>query len=50
MPRAPIPDEQLKKIQPGVEDLLAQLRALADRMPPGADSALVFQPGPEERE
>ena len=50
MIHAPVPDEQLQRIQPGVEDLLTQLRALADRMPSDTDSALVFQPSPEAPE
>jgi hypothetical protein len=50
MPCPPVPDEQLKRIQPGVDDLLAKLRALADRLPPNTDSALVFQLDPEESE
>ena len=50
MASLPIPDEQLKRIQPGVDDLLTQLRALVDRMPSYTDSSLVFKPGTEEGE
>ena len=50
MSSPPIPDEQLKRIQPSVDDLLTQLRALIDRMPPNTESALVFELDAEERE
>jgi hypothetical protein len=50
MASLPIPDEQLKRIQPGVDDLLTQLRALVDRMPPNTDSALVFELDGEDDE
>jgi hypothetical protein len=50
MPPAPIPDEQLKRIQPSVDDLLAQLRALANGMPSNTESALVFELDREDSE
>jgi hypothetical protein len=50
MPPTPIPDEQLKRIQPSVDDLLAQLRALADGMPSNTESALVFELDREDSE
>jgi len=50
MARHAIPDEQLERIQPLVDDLLKKLHALLERLPPTTDSALVFQPGPEDRE
>jgi hypothetical protein len=49
MPFPPIPDDQLKRIQPGVDDLVAQLRALADGMPSNPESALVFELDSEDR-
>jgi len=45
-----IPDDQLELIQPIVDSLLTKLHALLERLPSNTDSALVFQPGPEDRE
>jgi hypothetical protein len=50
MPKSPIPDDQLERIQPTVDELLIKLRALYDRMPANTESALVFEPGPEDRQ
>ena len=46
-----IPAEQLKRImQQQVDALLATLTGPLQRLPPDADSALVFQPDPEPAE
>jgi len=38
-----IPKDQLEKIEPIVDSLLAELRRRTDDLPPGADSALVYR-------
>ena len=43
----PIPDDQLDRVRPIVDDLLVKLRAVMERLPSNTDSALVFDPGPE---
>lgn len=50
MPPPAIPDEQLDRLQPMVDDLLAKLRTLVERLPPKIDSALVFQLNHEDHE
>jgi len=50
MPPPPIPDEQLDRLQPMVDDLLAKLRTLVERLPSKIDSALVFQLSHEDHE
>jgi hypothetical protein len=45
-----IPAEQLKRITPQLDALLATLTGPLRRLPPDADSALVFQPDPEPAE
>lgn len=47
MPTPDIPPDQLDRIQPIVEPLLADLRRLAHDLPPGADLALVYHPDDE---
>ncbi len=44
-----IPPEQLERIQPLVDQLLTLLRRQALTLPPDADSALIYQPEPEEQ-
>ncbi|HUA21298.1 MAG TPA: hypothetical protein VMB25_21275 [Bryobacteraceae bacterium] len=43
-----IPPEQLERIQPLVDQLLAQIHREVLTLPPDADSALVYKPEPEE--
>ena len=45
-----IPDEQLQRLQPMVDDLLKKLHSVMDRLPPTTDSSLIFEPGPDGRE
>ncbi|MGA2599470.1 MAG: hypothetical protein ABSH09_21050 [Bryobacteraceae bacterium] len=49
-PRSAIPDDQLERVQPTVDTLLAKLRALMERLPPTTDSALEFRLTPEDRD
>lgn len=49
MTRSPIPDDQLERIQPIVDALLAKLRTLAERLPANTESALVFELDAEDR-
>jgi len=44
-----IPHEQLERIQPLVDQLLAQVRRQALSLPPDADSALVYELKPEDQ-
>lgn len=44
-----IPEEQIQRIQPIVDELLSTLHGLLDRLPPNTDSALVFELDREER-
>jgi hypothetical protein len=48
--RPAIPDDQLERIRPSVDALLARLRALMERLPPTTDSALEFRLTPEDRD
>jgi hypothetical protein len=43
-----IAPEQLDRIKPLVDRLLAQIRREASALPPDADSALIYQPETEE--
>jgi hypothetical protein len=43
-----IPSDQLERIRPIVESLLARLRAKARELPPNTDSALRFEPSIED--
>jgi hypothetical protein len=45
-----MPTEQLERIQAIVDDLLAKLRALGERLPPNTESALIFQLPAEDRD
>ena len=49
MTRPPIPSDQLDRIQPIVDDLLTKVRFLMERLPPGTESALVFELEAEDR-
>lgn len=42
MSRSPIPDEQLRKVQPIVDDLLSRMDALLERLPGTTESALIY--------
>lgn len=48
MPTPDIPPDQLDRILPIVEPLLADLRRLAQELSPGSDLALVYHPGDEQ--
>jgi hypothetical protein len=48
-PRSAIPDDQLERIRPNVDALLAKLHALMERLPATTDSALEFSLAPEDR-
>jgi hypothetical protein len=50
MPRPAIPNEQLDRIQPIVDDLVTKLRTLVERLPSKTDSALVFELRHEDHE
>jgi hypothetical protein len=50
MPRTAIPDQQLERIQPMVDDLLSKLRTLTERLPAKTDPAVVFELSREDRE
>jgi len=41
----PIPEEQMARIRPVVDQVLAALRALSAELPDEADSALTYSPG-----
>lgn len=45
-----IPPEQLERVLPVVQALLAKLKGHSQKLPPEAESALVFQPDPEPAE
>jgi hypothetical protein len=47
MPNPDIPPDQLARIQPTVETLLADLRRLTQDLPPGCDLALGYDPDAE---
>ena len=40
-----IPEEQLARIRPVVDKVLADLRVLSAKLPDEADSALIYSPG-----
>ena len=44
-----IPQDQLERIQPIVDQLLADLGRLAEKLPPQSDSALVYPVENEDR-
>jgi hypothetical protein len=44
-----IPADQLEKIRPVLDPLLARLRAQTEKLPPQAESALAFALGAAER-
>ena len=45
-----VPQEQLDRIQPVLELLLASLRRQSQNLPPEADSALVYRLGADREE
>lgn len=47
MSKPAIPPDQLDRILPIVEPLLADLRGLTQDLPPGSDLALVYHPDDE---
>ena len=50
MLKSEIPADQIETIRPILDPLLARLRALAEKLPPQADSALVYLLGATEHE
>ncbi len=50
MVRNPVPEEQVRRIQPVVDDVLERLHALVERLPSNTESALIFELEREDRE